>query len=560
MIFVLRHSFILPEYGINKPAPEWCFYFDILENNSKRVASLRISRRMGKHMRYRPSVSFLQRRFSLIRRSTALSIAFAFFIVLGADTCPAQQAHPDLILHRTVTYADRQTYIELPFDVPESITRVTIESSYTERDKHTTIDLGLFDGERFRGWSGGNKASFTLSATDATPSYLPGPIRPGRWKLILGVPNVREGVRSEYTANVYFAHATDSPVVSTFNPVPLRAGPAWYRGDLHLHDAHSDGSCLSQSGQKVPCPLYKTVESAARRGLDFIAISDHNTTSHYNAMRELQPYFDNLLLIPAREITTFQGHANVFGTTEFIDFRLASAHVPDINQLLKRVQDLHGIFSINHPGLPSGELCMGCGWTVPNTDFGLVTAIEVVNGNLAEGPGSGIALWQEQLNKGFRLTGLGGSDNHDADLPPDTRSAVGRPTTVIYSPLLSEHAILDAIRAGHVFIDTEGTKDRVVEFEAKTDSYAASMGDSIKAPPGQRVDFTVRMIALQGAYPEIIQDGQSTTLIDKSAFSKPDENRSFSYASDGKRHWFRVNARSINGSLLIVGNPIYLNF
>ena len=304
----------------------------------------------------------------------------------------------------------------------------------------------------------------------------------------------------------------------------------------------------------------KQWKAQLRRGLDFIAISDHNTISHFDAMRELQPYFDNLLLIPAREITTFQGHANVYGTTEFIDFRLTSSYVPDINQLLKRVQELHGIFSINHPGLPSGESCMGCGWTVPNTDFSRVTAIEVVNGDLAEGPGSGISFWQEQMNKGFRLTGLGGSDNHDADLPPDARSAVGRPTTVIYAPALSERAILDAIQAGHVFIDVEGTKDRIVEFEAKTALSTASMGDSIDAPAGQQVHFTVKMIALQGAYPEIIQDGETTSLVDKSASSKPDETRGFDYVSDGKRHWFRVNVRSTGGSLLIVGNPIYLNF
>lgn len=495
-----------------------------------------------------------------IRRSTKVVRIFAALISLAFCSVQAQQAPPDLVLHRTVTYADRQTYIELPFEVPKGIVRVTIASSYTEKDKHTTIDIGLFDAERFRGWSGGNKSSFTLSETDATPSYVPGPIRPGTWKLILGVPNIREGVRADFTADIYFAHATDTAPVSTFGSKPLRAAAAWYRGDLHMHDAHSDGSCLSQSGLKVPCPLYKTVESAARRSLDFIAISDHNTISQFDAMRELQPYFDNLLLIPAREITTFQGHANVYGTTEFIDFRLTSPDVPDINQLLKRVQDLHGIFSINHPGLPSGELCMGCGWTAPNTDFERVTAIEVVNGDLREGPGSGISLWQEQLNKGFRLTGLGGSDNHDADLPSNARSAVGRPTTVVYAQALSEHAILDSIRAGHVFVDLEGTKDRIIEFAAKTASSTASMGDSIDAPAGQQVHFTVKMIALQGAYPEIIQDGQLTSLIDKSVFGKPAETRECDYVSDGNRHWFRVNARSAGGSLLIVGNPIYFNF
>lgn len=38
----------------------------------------------------------------------------------------------------------------------------------------------------------------------------------------------------------------------------------------------------------------------------------------------LQPYFDKLLLIPGREITTFQGHFNLFGATQFLDFRLGS--------------------------------------------------------------------------------------------------------------------------------------------------------------------------------------------------------------------------------------------
>lgn len=333
-----------------------------------------------------------------------------------------------------------------------------------------------------------------------------------------------------------------------------------------MHDAHSDGSCLSSSGKKVPCPLYKTVETAAHRGLDFIAISDHNTISQFDAIRELQPYFDNMLLIPAREITTFQGHANVFGSTQFIDFRLQSAYVPDINQLLKQVEDLHAVFSINHPGLPSGEICMGCGWTAPNTDFTRVNAIEVINGDFREGPGSGIAFWEDQLNRGLRITAIGGSDNHDADISHDARSAIGRPTTIIHAQELSERAILDAIRAGHVFVDAEGTKDRCIEFGAKTvkpsntNSSVASMGDSINAPLEQTVRFTVKLIALQGAHPEIIEDSHSTSLLDKSASTKPDEIREFDYVSDGKKHWFRLNVRSSDGSLLIVGNPIYLNF
>lgn len=203
---------------------------------------------------------------------------------------------------------------------------------------------------------------------------------------------------------------------------------------------------------------------------------------------------------------------------------------------------------------------MGCGWTAPNTDFSRVTAIEVINGNLREGPGSGISFWEEQLNKGFRLTGIGGSDNHDADIPRDERSAIGRPTTVIRSQELSERALLEGIRTGHVFIDAEGTKDRVLEFQAKTDSDAVSMGDSINAAARQKLQFTLKMVALQGAYPEVIEDGHSTALIDKTACTQADETKGFDYVSDGQRHWFRVNVRSTSGLLLIVGNPIYLNF
>ena len=510
-------------------------------------------------MKRQSSVFLLLRRTRSLPRFAIMSMIATACAFLNTGMSRAEQT-PALVLHRTVTYADRQTYIELPFEVPEGVTRISIETSYTEREKHTAIDLGLFDSERFRGWSGGNKSAFTVSETDATPSYLPGPVRPGRWKLILGVPSIREGVSSEFTANIYFTRMGILPAVSTFSEIPLRSGPAWYRGDLHMHDAHSDGSCLSQSGKKVPCPLYKTVETAAQRGLDFIAISDHNTITQFDAVRELQPYFDHLLLLPAREITTFQGHANVFGTTEFIDFRLTSSYVPDINHLLKQVQDLHGVFSINHPGLPTGEICMGCGWTAPNTDFSRVTAIEVVNGDLREGPGSGISLWEEQLNKGYRLTGIGGSDNHDADIPRDARSAIGRPSTVIHAQELSERALLNGMRTGHVFIDTEGTKDRVLEFQAKTGSDAVSMGDSINAAARQKIDFTLRMVALQDAYPEVVEDGHSTALIDKTACVGSDETKEFDYISDGQRHWFRVNIRSTSGALLIIGNPIYLNF
>ena len=100
--------------------------------------------------------------------------------------------------------------------------------------------------------------------------------------------------------------------------------------------------CPSQTGIMVPCPVFFTVDAAARRGLDFIAITDHNATSQYDVMRELQPYFDKVLLIPGREITTFQGHINFLGTTDFLDFRLGTSRIPDTNTLLRNADQLGG--------------------------------------------------------------------------------------------------------------------------------------------------------------------------------------------------------------------------
>ncbi|MBV8845989.1 MAG: CehA/McbA family metallohydrolase [Bryobacterales bacterium] len=467
--------------------------------------------------------------------------------------CHAQP--PDIVLTGTFSGSDNHTYREVPFKVPAGTGRITIELSYSGRDQRTVIDLGLFDPERFRGWGGGKQGAVSLSETDATPSYLPGPIRAGRWKLLLGVPNIRPGVRSDFTAKIYFERSGAAPAVSTFSSAPLRAGPAWYRGDLHLHTGHSDGSCISQSGQTVPCPAFKIVSAAADRHLDFIAVTDHNSTSHYGALRELQPYFDRLLIIPGREITTFEGHANVFGTTEFIDFRAGSASVPTMNDVFRQVEKLHALISVNHPNDPTGEECMGCRWLAANADLSRVQAVEAVNGGNAEGPLAGIPFWEAQLNRGIHLTGIGGSDTHNPD--DKSRAGVGYPTTVVQAAELSERRILEGIRAGNVFIDVEGRPDRLLEMTAASVGATVEMGGTLKAPMGATIHVSVHATQLNGAITEVIQDGRTVSPLSEPAIKAADFRQSFDMAADGGRHWIRVNIRNREGRLLIVGNPIY---
>ncbi len=467
-----------------------------------------------------------------------------------AGAAVAGQPAPDRVLRGTLTRADHQTWREIPFDVPRDVDRLTVTFAYGGRDQHTTVDLGVLDPGGFRGWSGGNKAGFTLSARDATPSYLPGPIAPGRWLLLLGVANLRPGVRSDYVAEIRFGHGEAAAAA------PLQSGPAWYRGDLHTHSAHSDATCASQSGVMVPCPVFRTLEAAAARGLDFVVVSDHNTVSQDQELLALQPLFDRLLLIPGEEVTTFHGHLGVIGAAGWTDFRLGGPTVPDVAALLDAVGRTGGLAIINHPALPSGEACLGCGWTAAGTPFPRIAGIEVVNGGVADGPLSGLAFWEGRLNAGDRLAAVGGSDNHRPDAAPDAFAAVGRPTTVVWAQALSRPEILAAISAGHVFIDVEGTRDRVLELT----SGGARMGDVLDTC-GPVSGFDAHVAGAPGALWRVIADGRPASPVGGPAEGRvggPDARWSFTLPTAGVR-WVRLEARTADGRrALLIGNPIYL--
>lgn len=515
-------------------------------------------------------------------------MSFLASALVASAACAGHQHDPArpapaaaAVLHGALSGADNQTWHLVPFEVPAGTTRITIDFDYSTRDAHTTIDVGLLgpDGFRgqngFRGWSGGNKRTFTVSATDATPSYFPGAIRPGTWNLLLGVPNIQRDVRAEYTAGIRFEHETGFVV---------RTEAGWYRGDLHMHTAHSDGSCSSQRKQRVPCPVFLTAQTASDRGLDFVAITDHNTLSQADAIRELQPYFDAVLLIPGREITTFHGHANLFGSLVPLDFTVGSVAAPDFNTLLAETEHTEGIISINHPVRPSGEQCMGCGWTPPGpVDYCRMQAVEVVNGLDADTPFTGVGFWEQLLDRGYHLTAIGGSDNHDALQPavrlaelrrphdadspsPDTlgklqrgSGAIGTPTTVIYADTLSQAGIVAGIRRGRVFIDVAGTRARSLDVTATAGKQVAHMGDTLIASRGSNIRFLGTVSDVAGGEIEVILDGRRARLLKGTHISSASRSFEFSWHTDGKRHWIRVDVRDDASHLALIGNPIYLS-
>ncbi len=491
-------------------------------------------------------------------------------LALAVAACASQPAFDPavpLVLTGEITRADHQTYREIPFIVPAGVKRIMVEFSYTGKDQKTVIDLGLRDPQGQRGWSGGNKSRFEIGETSATPSYRPGPIQPGEWKLVLGIPNIRDGQTASYTATVSFsANENVATTTTAFSPVVLSTEPGWRRGDFHVHTAHSDGSC-DVAGTRAPCPAMRTFDAARDAGLDFVAITDHNTLTQLADIAASQKQYPKTLLIPGTEVTTFNGHANAVGLSQFVDFQLGSPRLPTLAKLFDEADTQGAFVSVNHPSLPSGEVCMGCGWTVKDTDWSRVAAIEVVNGSTlrtsgAESGLSGIAFWDKLLKEGHRITAIGGSDNHDAtDVTGAKQSPIGKPATVVYASELSTKGIVDGVKSGRVFVDVVGLPG--VDLEMRTLVSKVHMGGVSTFQDGDSQTINVSFDnAPADARLTLIWDGiavEDVTRIQPTS-SNPDLQFFFVkvQAKPGAAHgYIRPEIRDASGKLLLLGNPIY---
>ncbi len=374
---------------------------------------------------------------------------------------------PDqVIIHEgTLLPAQEKTYVHLPFDVPGDATRIQVEYTYSDKIGSSpllaggnTIDLGVFDAggidfltAGFRGWSGSERSSFFITETDATPGYLAGSLTPGRWHVLLGLYKIfSKGCSYRVTITItiepghHFVGEVGNPSVAlkaglSYNDLPSSSPGApfapWLRGELHCHTWHSDGD-RSPAG---------VVKLARERGLDFLAISDHNTIA---SQRELANLRDpGLILIRGVEATTFKGHFGVWGIPDWVDFRV---QMPDQMEAALRFATEHGaLTSCNHPK-PFG----------PPWDYESVTdfhCVEVWNGPWALLNQMALNYWVSLLATGRRISAIGGSDWHrQKDLENTPQRAPGTPTTWVYVPESpSASTILNAIRHGHVVLSDE---------------------------------------------------------------------------------------------------------
>jgi len=457
----------------------------------------------------------------------------------------------------------KSPYIYLPFQVPTGARQVHVSYSHSDpvnapfgMGPGNTVDIGIFDSRGhdfltapgFRGWSGAARSEFSIGWREATPGYIPGPLFPGEWNVMLGIPRIEpQGVRYdvEITLDVDDNSESPSEELDTAAHVPAApAGPSrWVKGDLHCHTLHSDGA---NSVEEI-------VRNAIEKRLDFLAVTDHNTTTHHKELRRLSDL--PIILIPGEEVTTYWGHANTWGLREWIEYRCADDE--SMAAVREYVLRQGAMISINHPK------SIGPPWLFKGWEG--YPCMEVWQAPWRFHNWESLQRWDGMLQRGQRVVAVGGSDTHSIPPAPSRHPhGIGNPTTWVYAEGgASEETILDGIRKGHVTVSDapDGPQLTLRADEDGDGDYEKLPGDTVAAPEGKRVRFRVDTYGGMDRRLWIVVDGQPIDII---PLDQVESTFSFTLELSG-RSYVRAELRGFRGRpergevIWAMTNPIWLD-
>jgi len=434
-------------------------------------------------------------------------------------------------------------YAEVAFAVPTGT--VEIQVAHTDGSDFVILDWGVWSPEGFRGWGGGLEDDAVIGVAQSSRSYLAGPITPGTWRVVIGKAKVDPATGGHYSIDVTCRDKPTLAVAPTaaYTPVVLSTERRWYRGDFHVHSENSGDATAT----------FAQIATLARmRGLDFVNLSDHNTSSHLPLMAAFQATQSDLLLLRGAEITTYQGHGNSVGTSAYVDHRIGLAG-RTIGAVLDDVAAQNGIFIVNHPALDLGGACIGCSWK-HDIDWTKVAGIEVLTGkwDLTERlftPGA-LAMWDAALDAGARIAAIGGSDDHRAGAGTgSTDTPLGSPTTLVLADNLSEAAIMEGIKAGRTIVQLRGPDDPLVELTLGD----AQIGDTVEGSV-QAAELRVHIIGGAGNFAQLWRNG---TKADQVEITSDDFTHTF-VDDTGGAHRFRVELINDANNRIVITSHIYV--
>lgn len=372
-------------------------------------------------------------------------------------------------------------YQYLSFDVPVGCAGVTIRLKYDPRV--AVLDLGLIDAVGWCGWSGGARDEVQIGPAEATPGYIPRGVLAGQWQVVIGLHHIPAG-GVNYTIEIEFGHpqfpADPGPPPVLQRPprreLPAESGSVWLAGDLHAHTVHSDGGLTIEQLAALAC----------RQGLDFLAITDHNTISHHRCLPDVSERF-GIDLLAGQELTTSDGHANAFGDIGWIDFREPAARWFD------EVAERGGLCSVNHP--VSGD----CSWR--HSLIRSPNVAEVWHSSWQDRrDGGALAWWRAH---GLQPVPIGGSDWHHSGALP------GSPTTWV---ACQNSSVLGGIATGRTAISM--SRDGPVLLPVGDELVAVGAdGARLVCPDGRRIQIHGSQVRFRGHQePHLLEANDGTVL------------------------------------------------
>jgi hypothetical protein len=305
-------------------------------------------------------------------------------------------------------------------------------------------------------------------------------------------------------------------LIFAIGAVPAGGGDAprrgWFRGDLHVHTARSHDTTE---------PVASVIAKARARGLDFIALTDHDVLPPEDDAEARAAAAGKIEVIGGVEWTSFS-HAAFLGARalppRFRDAPGAGLEAR-VEGALEAARAAGAVIVLAHPaearfpwlldvrGADAVEVWNGF-WAVSNAGLralgpaaleraaalaGVTPSALIERTALAPGSGNDQALfyWEERLERGERLAAVGGSDHHGWFQP-------GAPATWVLAPSARAPDVLAAIREGRTVV-TAGPEGPPVTLEA---------GDAVVGgvvPAGRKVAIRARVEAKKGMVLQVLK-------------------------------------------------------
>ena len=285
------------------------------------------------------------------------------------------------------------------------------------------------------------------------------------------------------------------------------ANRTWLAGDLHVHTTYShdvwggpddDNTGLDESYTWGWTPGQQ-IAIATARGLNFVALTDHNRTDALFA----DDYASSALtLVPGYEHSLAGGHAGVFlpsrdslhtlltdtdGSTGF-------AGADGLLRFIAAARDRGATVVLNHPFYKRDSPTAAPTWTYPvDASLGM-DAVEVwnsvwfnrseISSEVSYDDPAALPWWESQFLPQVRKPLVGGSDNHWRILTGI--AGVGQPTTWVHADGSAPEQILAAIRAGRTTVSSQpptmqGARLDPVVIEDWAGGQSVGLGDQVGA-------------------------------------------------------------------------------